>query len=229
MDGATLSGRDEFSSFGLLITSDFWRAVWSLSVIFTRGSSVGGTDAWLANVTLGVPFVTSVVNDTVNLANAALASLVLAAALVGVSGLSATSIALFVLALLHQKSALGGVANAVLLRAALVESLGDWLVTDFTETVWVVFWVGFVALDADALTSIVLAAVGTELLLVDKLLALWTRMVLVKTAASSEFSEVLARSSTVGTAATWLANVVVFVPLVSDWVFNIVVGTSVDW
>lgn len=91
------------------------------------------------------------------------------------------------------------------------------------------FWVGFVALDANALTSVVLAAVGTELLLVDKLLALWTRMVLVKTAASSEFSKVLARSSTVGTAATWLANVVVFVPLVSDWVFNIVVGTSVDW
>lgn len=95
--------------------------------------------------------------------------------------------------------------------------------------VWVVLWVGFVALDADALTDVVIATVGTEFHLVDELLSLGASVSLIKTTASSRFPKVLATGSSILATATWLTRVGVVIPLVADWIFDFIVGTSVDW
>lgn len=122
VNGTALGGRDEFPSLSVLIASDLWSTVWRLSEVLASGRSVFATNTWLANITV-IPFIASIVYNTIDLANAALASLVLATALVSVSGLGTSSLALFMFTLLLQQSALGSVANTALLSAALIESL----------------------------------------------------------------------------------------------------------
>lgn len=94
---------------------------------------------------------------------------------------------------------------------------------------WVVFWVSFFAVNVDTFTSVVFATSGRKFFFVVKFLTFWTDMVFVESSALSKSSDVFTGGNTIVVTATWHTSVVVFVPFVSDWVFFVIVGTSIWW
>jgi hypothetical protein len=228
VDGATFSGGSELSSFSDFVTSD---VSWArLSLVFALNSTVGVTDTWLANVN-NWDWSDWVLNFVVFTVSAS-AFLVFTAAFVGLGSFTATWFTFLVFTFEFDQTALGSVANARLFVTAFVQSFGFWFVTGGAESVWVVFWMSFVAVDSGTswfFTSVVFTASSGQVGNSDKFFTLSASVVFGETTALSEGSDVFASGNTVGVTAAWHASVVFLVPLVSDWVFFFVVNTSGHW
>ena len=216
------------SSFSDFVASDVGWARFSL--VFTLNGTVGVTNTWLANVDYWdwSDWVLDFVVFTVS----ASASFVLATAFVRNKSFTTTWLTFLVLTFEFHQTALGSVTNARLFAATFVQSFGFWFVTGGAESVWVVFWMSFVTVDSFAslfFTSVVLTASGGQVGNVNEFFTFSASVILVKTAALSEGSDVFASGNTFGVTTAWHANVVVLVPFVSDWVFLFVVNTSGYW